>query len=88
MNKEISITDRIFATVTHCGQVLLRTEYSGMTSLADVLAEIKKSLGTGIGLLVKIIIRNYSRGWSDTISILRHTPNEPNTVEAVQLTLF
>lgn len=87
MKNEIQISDRIFATVIGFGRVLLKGQYSGMSSLDDVVREIRKSLGDTMVSLIKIVIRNYSRGWSTSMSLLqrRRPAGQP---EAVQLTLF
>ena len=87
MKKEIFSTDTIFATVTGFGKILYKGCFSGMSSIADVMRSVKSAVGVSASASFKVVIRNYSRGWSTTLQLLSpaRLRSQP---EAVQLTLF
>ena len=61
--EKISINDIIFATAKIQGRVAASLRLSGIASMADVIKEIKREIGSANGLLT-ISLRNMTQGWS------------------------
>ena len=62
MEKKISRSDKIFATLTHNGTRLADIDGSNFGSIADVVKHIFTATGQWIGIAV-LTIRNYNQGW-------------------------
>jgi len=62
MEKKISRSDKIFATLTHNGTRLADIDGSNFGSIADVVKRIFTATGQWIGIAV-LTIRNYNQGW-------------------------
>ena len=65
----IQYTDRIFATVTRRGRTIATLAFSGMTSLAEIIAHIKSVLKGTVGML-NVSLRNSTQGWSQERSVI------------------
>lgn len=84
--EKISINDIIFATATIRGTIAASLKLSGLKSMADVIAAIKKEIGIA-GDLLTITLRNMTQGWSKSRSLyLSPVPVRP--APGTQLTLF
>lgn len=59
-------SDKIFATITQRGRIILSISISGITSLSDVITTI----GTQIKGLVTINLRNYTQGWQRNHTVM------------------
>lgn len=85
--KTVNTTDILFATVISRGRTVAKITLSGMSSIADIMAELAGRLSGAKGLLT-LQLRNYTQGWSSR-SVLRMAaatiipPSRP-----VQLSLF
>ena len=66
--EKISINDIIFATAKSQGRVTASLRLSGIMSMADIIREIKKEIGSASGLLT-ISLRNMTQGWSRQKSV-------------------
>ncbi len=66
--EKISINDIIFATAKIQGRVAASLRLSGIASMADVIKEIKREIGSANGLLT-ISLRNMTQGWSGRKSV-------------------
>ena len=66
--EKISINDIIFATAKIKGRVTASLRLSGIMSMADIIREIKKEIGSASGLLT-ISLRNMTQGWSRQKSV-------------------
>lgn len=66
--EKISINDIIFATAKIQGRVMASLRLSGIMSMADIIREIKKEIGSASGLLT-ISLRNMTQGWSRQKSV-------------------
>lgn len=84
--EKISINDIIFATATVRGTIAASLKLSGLKSMADVIAAIKKEIGIAGGLLT-ITLRNMTQGWSRTRSLYL-SPVRVCPAPGTQLTLF
>lgn len=65
----ISTSDLIFATVANSGTVLANLRMSGLTSFDDIIREVRSQIGA-VGGLSTISVRNSSRGWSATQTVM------------------
>ncbi|MDE6702636.1 MAG: hypothetical protein K2K00_03045 [Muribaculaceae bacterium] len=84
--EKISINDIIFATATVRGSIAATLRLSGLNSMAEVIAAIKKELGF-VGGLLTITLRNMTQGWSRSKSLYL-SPNPVAPIPGKQLTLF
>ena len=66
--EKISINDIIFPTAKIQGRVTASLRLSGIMSMADIIREIKKEIGSASGLLT-ISLRNMTQGWSRQKSV-------------------
>ena len=62
--KEILLGDRIFARVTKNGRTILDFVTEKVSTLGELLNELRKAMKDLKGL-VMIHIRNYNRGWGE-----------------------
>lgn len=62
INKSISYGDKIFATVTRNGRTVLNFVTEKVSTMSELLAELRKAMNDFTGL-VMIHIRNYHQGW-------------------------
>ncbi len=76
--KEISRTDKIFATLTHNGTPLARIDGNNFGSIADVVKRIFTSTGRWIGVAV-LSIRNYNQGWRIDLPLTFKPTRRPDT---------
>lgn len=65
-SRTISSGDVVFARVTYLGATILNARLDGMDSVACVLDWVARQL-VGLTGLVKITLRNASRGWSSNL---------------------
>lgn len=84
--EKISINDIIFATATVRGTIAASLKLSGLKSMADVIAAIKKEIGIAGGLMT-ITLRNMSQGWSKSKAIYLSNA-QSHSIAGTQLTLF
>lgn len=84
--EKISINDIIFATATIRGSIAATLRLSGLNSMAEVIAAIKKELGF-VGGLLTITLRNMTQGWCWSKSLYL-TPAPIRPAIGQQLTLF
>lgn len=80
----ISLNDIIFATATFRGSEIVSLSLSGLTSLSELLAELRRRIGTTVKGLVTVSLRNRSQGWSQTRALYMNA----SATEGVQLSLF
>ena len=66
--EKISINDIIFATAKIQGRVTASLRLSGIMSMADIIIQIKKAIGSASGLLT-ISLRHMTQGWSRQKSV-------------------
>ena len=78
----IDINDIIFASVSFHGTTLANIRLSGVTTFRDILAVIRREIGTLTGLLT-ISLRNMTQGWTGRHSVLMSRPHA-----GIQLSLF
>ncbi len=78
----ISTEDIIFATATKHGHQLANLKLSGVASLTELMATIRRHLGATTGL-IEISLRNLSRGYSSQQALFVTAP-----AEGIQLSLF
>lgn len=83
---DISTTDRIFATVTSYGRTVLKSTYSGMASLEDVVCAVNRAIGGTAAGMLTLMIRNGSQGWAMKRALRLAAPRR--IADGVQLTLF
>lgn len=60
----ISSTDIIFARVYRLGREIANLRFTGMSSEADIFAELRRHLGSSRTML-DLVLRNGTRGWSN-----------------------
>lgn len=84
--EKISINDIIFATATIRGSIATTLRLSGLKSMSEVIAAIKKELGV-VGGLLTITLRNMTQGWSQSKSLYL-APVAVRPAAGKQLTLF
>ena len=84
--EKISINDIIFATATIRGTIAATLRLSGLKSMAEVVAAIKKELGAAGGMLT-LTLRNMTQGWSQSRSLYL-SPVPVRQAPGRQLTLF
>lgn len=68
-NKSISYGDKIFATVTKNGRIVLNFVTEKVATMNELLEELRKAMKDFTGL-VMIRIRNYHQGWREERPIL------------------
>ncbi len=79
----INSSDIIYATLSQHGRQLASFRFSGLTSFADIVRQLRRTMSGSLGL-VNLRLRNSSQGWShDRPLIIAPSPAEP-----VQLSLF
>ena len=78
----ISTEDIIFATATKHGHQLASLKLSGVASLTELMATIRRHLGATTGL-IEISLHNLSRGYSSQQALFVTAP-----AEGIQLSLF
>ena len=66
----ISISDIIYATVVRRGTTLITVKLSGIASLHDLLARLRREISRDTTGLVTLILRNGSQGWSRSHRLL------------------
>lgn len=81
---KIAVTDLIFATVSYAGRTLLDVQFTGISSAAELIALIRRSLA-GFRGYVSLRLRNGSQGWSRRSGLRLSDDLLP---EGMQLTLF
>lgn len=64
-----STSDLIFATVANHTGVVANLRMSGLTSFDDVIREVRSQIGS-VGGLSTVCVRNSSRGWSATQTVI------------------
>ncbi len=79
----INNTDIVFATVQQQGNTILSLQFSGITSMPQIINMLRSSLIGKIGLL-NFKIRNYTQGWVKEQAIYFRKPAK----QTVQLTLW
>ncbi len=62
--------DNIFVTVYHFGRRLFQFQLSGISSQADLMADLRKRLKDYSGKLLTLETRNASQGWSKKSPVL------------------
>ena len=70
-----STEDIIFATATKHGHQLANLKLSGIASLTELLATIRRHLGATTGL-IEISLRNLSKGYSSQQALCVTAPAE------------
>lgn len=65
----INYTDTLFATISQRGNILATLRLVGMSSFADIVREIRASIGTAAGL-INLSLRNSTQGWSRNSALL------------------
>ena len=79
----VNTTDIIFATVKQQGNTILSMQFSGITSMTQIIRQLREKLSGKIGL-IKLHIRNRTQGWAQEQSIYFQKQAKPT----VQLTLW
>ena len=79
----INYTDIIFATVKQQGNTILSMQFSGITSMAQIIRQLRDKLSGKMGL-IKLHIRNCTQGWAQEQAIYFQKQTKPT----VQLTLW
>lgn len=75
---DIHSSDTIFATVTLCGRQLYNFRLNGMTSTDDILLAISRKITGSARMLLTLIIRNSTKGWTtSTPLLLNKYPAQP-----------
>ena len=62
----IHTSDKIFAIVSQRGHIISNFTFSGITSVADIIALIGKQIKG----LITITLRNYTQGWQRNHTIM------------------
>ena len=62
--KPMSLGDRVFVRVMQSGNKIFENTYDKIGSNTDLISAVRKQMGNYCGL-VKIYIRNITRGWSE-----------------------
>ena len=78
----INSTDKIFATGSYLGEIIVNFVSTGFESVSDVLSAVAAQAGISRGLL-KVRLSNATQGWTQARSLLV-TPPPAGT----QLTLW
>lgn len=83
---DITLSDRIFATVTSFGSTVCNIAVDGATSMGDIVRRVREAMGDEPARMATLTVRNSSQGWS----IKRHLNFRPANQrrEAQQLLLF
>lgn len=68
----INASDILYATIVRQGATLLSLRMSGLTSLSQILAQIRRHLTDAAGL-VTLRLRNGSQGWMHQQPLLLST---------------
>ena len=71
--RAISIEDVIFATVIRNGMRIASMTLSGVASISELVKAISVRVGSLTGLFT-LQLRNYTKGWSDTRSMMMSRP--------------
>lgn len=71
--RNIAYGDRIFVRLTSGMRTLLELTVTNVASLTDLLAELRRHTRGRRGL-VKMFIRNFSRGWSTERPLMLYAP--------------
>jgi hypothetical protein len=79
----INNTDIIFATVQQQGNTILSMQLSGITSISQIIKQLREKLSDKMGL-IKLHIRNRTQGWAQEQALYFQKPATPS----VQLTLW
>ena len=58
----INSSDIMMATATLCGRRLASFTFSGFTSVAEVVAAVRDSVGPAFGI-INLELRNSTQGW-------------------------
>lgn len=69
MATPVNSTDIIYATLVSRGNVLCQLRLSGFSSLAQLLAHIKRAVRGCVGLAT-LSVRNSTQGWMQNRSLL------------------
>ena len=95
--KPISLSDRLFATITLFGRTIINISIQGVSSLKEVMARVVEEIGSQVPRMSRLTLRNASQGWmftstisgAQTASDCRHDNRFTgcSAVEATQLTL-
>lgn len=75
----IELGDRLFARVTRNGITMVELMTDRVGSLTDLLAEVRRSASGKRGLM-KLYIRNHSKGWSTERPLMLYAGNAPRTL--------
>lgn len=59
----INTSDIIFARVYRLGREIANLRFTGMSSEADIFAELRRHIGSS-RVLLDLVLRNGSQGWS------------------------
>ncbi len=68
--KHISTSDKLFVTVICNGHRLLNISISGFNSMKEVIKYLRSILRDYAGKLLTLQLRNSTRGWNQTDSML------------------
>lgn len=68
--KKISLSDKLFVTVTDHGMRLLTLTLSGFSSLKELMQHLNKMLHQYRGKLLTLELRNSTKGWSSENTFL------------------
>lgn len=79
----IHTSDIIYATLSQHGREIAAYRFSGMTTMADLLRQIRNAAAGCIGL-VSVKLRNSTQGWTLARSLML----APTPSVSVQLSLF
>lgn len=68
--KTISLSDRLFATITLFGQTIANISVQGVTSMKEIMARLVETIGTELPRMSRLTLRNASQGWMFTSTII------------------
>lgn len=78
----LSTTDVVVATAIKSGSVIATVRLTGMSSLSDIMSEMRRRMGAVIGM-ISLNLRNVTQGWSERRSLFLRPVRA-----GLQLTLF
>lgn len=64
--KNYGNNDTVFARALMMGQELLNVRISGVSSQESLMEAVRSQMGTHLGSLVSLSIRNLTQGWAVT----------------------
>ena len=67
--KTISLSDRLFATITLFGRTIINISIQGVSSLKEVMARVVEEIGSQVPRMSRLTLRNASQGWMFTSTI-------------------